>query len=157
MMISKWYESLPGNEAVRALVSWQWQSAPPLPFLWKGELWLYVPFQRVWAEGDELCCSPLLGEMWFIGGAKQISEFRNLCLAEGEEEQAVLDRAKMSESAVYRSNNALRKYLQALDEMQERVHRTGAPAPGEMEKCRELLRQTLLLPGQWALYEGMMP
>lgn len=155
MNISKWYESLPCREDVRALLPGQWQSAPPQPVVREGELWLYVPFQRIWAEENALCCSPALGEMWFYGPAKRIGLFCNLQKTQGADEQAVMDRAEISESGIYRSNNALKGYLQALDELEKNMARTGAPAPGQLEKCNILLRQALLIPGQWALYEGM--
>lgn len=155
IMISKWYESLPKNEAVCALVPWEWQSAPPMPFLRKGKLWLYVPFQRVWTEGDELCFSPLLGGMCVYANDGRIGEFRNLCLTEGADPQAVLERVKISESTIYRSNNALNNYLKKLNGLSFSIEHIGAFIPEEMERCRVLLHQALL-PGQWMLYEGMM-
>lgn len=157
MNISEWYESLPKRADVRVLLPGQWQSAPPQPVVRERELWLYVPFQRVWAEEDALCCSPALGEMWFYGSAKKIGLFCDLQKSQGADAQAVMDRIKTGESGIYRSNLALKRYLLALDDLEERMAQSGAPAPRQLEECNALLKQSLLIPGQWALYEGMKP
>ena len=155
MSISGWYESLPRRQDVCALLPMQWQSALPLPVLREGKLWLYVPFQRVWAQENALCCSPALAEMWFFGPGKRIGLFCDLKSTRGADECALLDRVELGESAIYRSNLALRKYLSELDALEREMDRNGKPAPGQMERCGELLQQALLIPGQRALYEGM--
>lgn len=155
MNISGWYESLSRRDDVCALLPEGWQSAPPQPVMREGKLWLYVPFQRVWAQENELCCSPALAEIWFCGPGRRIGLFCDLKQTQGADENALLDRIPVSESVIFRSNLALKKYLSELDELEKQLTRNGRIDPGRLEMCSGLLKRALLIPGQWALYEGM--
>lgn len=155
MDIREWYDNLCRREDIKALIPMEWQPAPPMPVFRNGELQLYVPFQRVWAGSGRILCSVKLAETWFCGPDRRVVRFDNLMKNEGADPERVLDACELDDVAIYRNNLVLERYLQELDRLEKAVVRNGKPAPGQMQACLKLLKESLIIPGQSALYEGL--
>lgn len=153
--VSGWFESLPGDKVLNALLPMQWQCAPPFPVLKDGRLMLYVPFQRVWEDGGELVCSPKLGEAFFLAETKRLALFADLCLTGEADPAAVLARSKMSSAQIHRSRVGLDHLLHMMDRLEQNICWKKEIRPEDVHAFRKLLPAALLMPEQISLYEGV--
>ena len=150
-----WYQTLSCDDNLNSMLPMEWQPCPPMP-LWKnGQLFLYIPYQRVWMEENQLCCSPKLGELWFQESTGRLVAFRNLqILGEADAEELFASRA-LAEDEIYRSNLVVERLLAELDKLEKYALRNHKVEKQQLEEYYRLLEKGLLFPEQLSLYEDV--